>query len=36
VDVENPIGLVLSAVLVLTCIVGLVATVLLWRDRPRH
>ena len=32
---DNVIGLVVSLVLVAVCVGGLVATVLLWRNRPR-
>jgi hypothetical protein len=36
VEILNPAGLAVSIVLVLTCVVGFVATVLLWRNRPRR
>ena len=32
----NVVGLVVSVVLVAVCLVGLVATALLWRNRPRR
>jgi hypothetical protein len=34
-DGGNLVGLVVSVVLVAVCVIGLVATVLLWRNRPR-
>jgi hypothetical protein len=35
VEGDNVVGLVLSVVLVAVCVVGLVATALLWHNRPR-
>jgi hypothetical protein len=35
VEGGNLVGLALSVVLVGVCVVGLVATALLWRNRPR-
>jgi hypothetical protein len=35
-EIGNLAGLVTSIVLVAVCVVGLVATVLLWRNRPRR
>jgi hypothetical protein len=35
VEGDNVVGLVLSVVLVAVCVVGLVATAILWRSRPR-
>jgi hypothetical protein len=35
-EIENLAGLVVSIALVGVCVVGLVATVLLWRNRPRR
>ncbi len=32
----NVVGLVVSVVLVAVCAVGLVATAVLWRNRPRR
>jgi len=36
VEGGNILGLVVSVVLVAVCVVGLVATALLWRNRPRR
>jgi hypothetical protein len=35
-EIANLAGLVVSVVLVAVCVAGLVATVLLWRNRPRR
>ena len=32
----NVVGLVVSVVLVAVCVAGLVATAVLWRNRPRR
>jgi len=36
VEGGNLVGLLVSALLVTVCVGGLVATVLLWRNRPRR
>jgi len=36
VDGGNLVGLALSVLLVAVCVLGLVATALLWRNRPRR
>jgi hypothetical protein len=32
---DNVVGLVVSVVFVVVCVAGLVATALLWKNRPR-
>jgi hypothetical protein len=34
-DGGNLVGLIVSIVLVVVCVIGLVATILLWRNRAR-
>jgi hypothetical protein len=36
VEGDNVVGLVVSVVLVAACLGGLIATALLWRNRPRR